>query len=153
MCPHADNWPRPRWLSGKESACQSRRCRFIPGSGRSPEGENGIPFPWRRAWQPTPVFLPGECYGQRNLVVYGPWGGKELDTTEQACLHQSSNMESIFACEKTENKERVPVHPLIGSHSSSKLKLIHLLHKTLLIMWKGHETLRHPESKASTESL
>ena len=62
-------------------------------------------------------------------------------------------MGSIFACEKKKNKERVLVQPLIGIHSSSKLKLIHLLHKTLLIMWKGHETLRHPESKASTESL
>ena len=39
-------------------------------------------FPWRRAWQPTPVFLPGESHGQRNLVGYGPWGLKELDTTE-----------------------------------------------------------------------
>ena len=45
--------------------------------------------PWRRAQQPTPVFLPGESLGQRNLVGHGPWGRKELDTTErlsrQAC--------------------------------------------------------------------
>ena len=33
-------------------------------------------------WQPTPVFLPGEFYGQRSLVGYSPWGHKELDTTE-----------------------------------------------------------------------
>ena len=39
--------------------------------------------PWRRTWQPTPVFLPGESRGQRSLVGYGPWGRKELDTTEQ----------------------------------------------------------------------
>ena len=38
---------------------------------------------WRRKWQPTPVFLPGEAHGQRSLVGYGPWGRKELDTTEQ----------------------------------------------------------------------
>ena len=37
---------------------------------------------WRRAWQPTLVLLPGESHGQRSLVVYSPWGGKELDTTE-----------------------------------------------------------------------
>ena len=36
---------------------------------------------WRRAWKPTPVFLPVESYGQRLLVGYSPWGGKELDTT------------------------------------------------------------------------
>ena len=40
-------------------------------------------FPWRRKWQPTPVFLPGKSHGQRSLVGYSPWGHKELDTTEQ----------------------------------------------------------------------
>ena len=35
----------------------------IPGSGR---------FPWRRAWQPTPVFLPGESHGQRSLAGHSP---------------------------------------------------------------------------------
>ena len=39
-------------------------------------------IPWRRAQQPTPVFLPGESHGQRSLVGYGPQGRKELDTTE-----------------------------------------------------------------------
>ena len=37
---------------------------------------------WRKAWQPTPVFLPGESLGQRTLVGYSPWGHIELDTTE-----------------------------------------------------------------------
>ena len=41
---------------------------------------------WRRAWQPTPVFRPGESHGQRNLVEYNPWGCQELDTTEQLTL-------------------------------------------------------------------
>ena len=38
--------------------------------------------PWRRKWQPIPVFLPGESPGQRYLVGYSPWGRKESDTTE-----------------------------------------------------------------------
>ena len=38
--------------------------------------------PWRRAWRPTPVFLPGKSHGQRSLVGYSPWGHKESDTTE-----------------------------------------------------------------------
>ena len=33
--------------------------------------------PWRRQWQPTPVFLPGESHGQRSLADYSPWGYKE----------------------------------------------------------------------------
>ena len=38
--------------------------------------------PLEKGWQPTPVFLPGESPGQRNLAGYSPWGHKELDTTE-----------------------------------------------------------------------
>ena len=44
----------------------------IPGLGRPP---------WRRTWQPTPVFLPGESHGQWSLAGYSPWGHKESDTT------------------------------------------------------------------------
>ena len=43
-------------------------------------------IPWRMEWLPTPVFLPGEFLGQRSLVGYSPWGGKELDTTEWLTL-------------------------------------------------------------------
>ena len=39
-------------------------------------------IPWGRAWQPTPVFLPGESHGQRSLVGYNPCGCKELDIIE-----------------------------------------------------------------------
>ena len=39
--------------------------------------------PWRRAWQPSPVFLPGEAHGQKSLVGYGPWGCKESEPTKR----------------------------------------------------------------------
>ena len=39
-------------------------------------------IPWRRKWQPTPVFLPGKSYGQRSLAGYSPWGHKEYVMTE-----------------------------------------------------------------------
>ena len=51
---------------------QCGRPRFNPWVGKI----------WRRKWQPTPVFLPGESHGWRNLVGYSPWDHKELDTTE-----------------------------------------------------------------------
>ena len=38
---------------------------------------------WRRKWQPTPVFLPGESQGLGNLVGCSPWGREESDTTER----------------------------------------------------------------------
>ena len=48
---------------------------WIPSLGRK--------IPWRREWQPTPIFLPGESQGQRSLAGHSLWGGKESDKTEQ----------------------------------------------------------------------
>ena len=56
----------PGGASGKEAACTCRRHRrrgFDPWVGK---------IPWRRARQPTPVFLPGESHGQRSLAGYSP---------------------------------------------------------------------------------
>ena len=44
-------------------------------------------IPWRRKWQPTPVFLPGKSHGQRSLAGYGPWGHKESDMTSNKHFH------------------------------------------------------------------
>ena len=48
-------------------------------------------IPWRRAWQPTPVFLPGESHGQRSLAGYSLWGCRELDTNERQTLTHIHN--------------------------------------------------------------
>ena len=45
-------------------------------------GQAAMETTWRRAWQPTPVLLPGESHGQRGLVGYRLWGLKGSDTTE-----------------------------------------------------------------------
>ena len=63
----------------KESTCQCRRFKrlhFDPWVGK---------IPWRRKWQPTPVFLPGESHGQRSMMGYSPWCRKESDMTDWAC--------------------------------------------------------------------
>src|SRR5574337_1077845 len=44
---------------------------------------------WRRKWQPTPAFLPGESHGWKSLVGCSPWGHWESDTTEQLHFHFS----------------------------------------------------------------
>ena len=44
-------------------------------------------IPWRRKWQPTPVFWPGKSNGQRSLKGYSPWGCQESDTSEQLNTH------------------------------------------------------------------
>jgi len=50
----------PQWLSCKEPACDGEDTGYM---GK---------IPWRRAWQPTPVFLPGESHGKRSLAGYSP---------------------------------------------------------------------------------
>ena len=60
-----------------------RRPRFDPLVGK---------IPWRRAWQPVPAFLPGECHGQRSLRGYSPWGHKELDTIMRLTLSLSDKI-------------------------------------------------------------
>ena len=63
----------PGGSDGKASAYNAGYLGFDPWVGK---------IPWRRKWQPTPVFLPGEFHGQRSLVGYSLWGHKELNTTE-----------------------------------------------------------------------
>ena len=77
----------PWWLSSKEYAYQYRRHGFSPWVRK---------IPWKRKWQPTPVFLPGESHGQRNMAGYSPWDHKESDTTErlnqqQLCFTNNNN--------------------------------------------------------------
>ena len=66
----------PGGVSGKEAIYQFRRCKRHRFSFWVRK------ITWRRAWQPTPVFLPGESHRQKNLAVYSAWGHKESDTTE-----------------------------------------------------------------------
>ena len=72
----------PGGTCGKEPTCQSKR-HERHGSD-SWVGK----IPWRRAWQPIPVFLPGDSRGQRGLVGYSPRGRKKLNTTETTGPHR-----------------------------------------------------------------
>ena len=66
-------WGFPCSSVGKESACNAGDPGSNPGLERCPGEGNG---------KVTPVFLPGESYGQRSLAGYSPWGRTESDTTE-----------------------------------------------------------------------
>ena len=62
---------------GKESACSARDPGLIPGLGK---------IPWRKKWQPPPVFLLGKSHGQRSLVGCSAGDHKESGTTERLTL-------------------------------------------------------------------
>ena len=80
------------------------RCRFDPQVRK---------IPWRRAWQPTPVFLPGESHGQRSLAGYSPWGRKQSDMTEglNSSRAESRGAASRWACWGSRaSTHMVPMH-------------------------------------------
>ena len=110
----------PGSSAGKESACNAGDPGLIPGLRSSPGEGIGCPLryswaslvaqtvknplqcrrlgfdpwvgkmPWRRAWQPTPVFLPGESPWARSLAGCSPQDGKQLDMTEWLSTAQHS---------------------------------------------------------------
>ena len=69
-------WTKVGDNSGKEPACPCRRHKRCVFDLWVRE------IPWRKKWQPTPVFLPAESCGQRGLAGCGPQGCKESNTTE-----------------------------------------------------------------------
>ena len=77
-CSIVDLWASQVALVVKNTSWQCRRhrhknLRFHPWVRK---------IPWRRAWQPTPVFYPGGPHWQKSLESYSQWGHKELDMTE-----------------------------------------------------------------------
>jgi len=91
---------------------QFRRHRFNPWVGK---------ISWRRKWQPTPVFLPGKCYGQKNMVGYSPWGykivGHDLVTKQQHILGLRYNSEQFLTM-------RLITFSWVRDNNTSKTKII-----------------------------
>ena len=92
---------------GQESACNAGDLGLFPGLER---------IPWRREWQPTPVFLPGKSQGQRSLVGYCPWGPKEWDTTEWLTLWSPGDLKQVPSYWPVEGGggPRSGAHQLVG---------------------------------------
>ena len=82
---------KPQWLSGQRIHLQFRRHK------RHGFNHWVMKIPWRRAQQPTPVFMPGKSNGQRSLAGCNPKGHQESDTTEQLSMHTQSTS-PIFSC-------------------------------------------------------
>ena len=78
----------PRWLNGKQSARQCRRCRFNPWIRK---------IPCRRKWQSTLVFLPGESLGQRSLAGCSPWGHRVRHNLPTEHTHTHYPWKSVFS--------------------------------------------------------
>ena len=91
---HTHTHRLPRWLSSKESTCQPRR------QGSDPWVRT---IPWRRAWQPIPVFLSGKFQGQKSLAGYSPQSHKRIghnSVTKQQYIQTQWNIWNITQPEK-----------------------------------------------------
>ena len=84
---------------------------------------------WRRQWQPTPVFLPGESQGRQSLVGCHLWGRTELDTTEATWQHEylwvslvAQRLKSLPAMQETWVRslgQEDPLEKEMATHSST----------------------------------
>ena len=83
-----------RWLRDLRVCLQCGRPGFDPWVGK---------VPWRRKWQLTRVFLPGESCGRRSLEGYSPQGRRESDTTERLHFHFHFNGPNIHGLTCTSN--------------------------------------------------
>ena len=107
---------------------------------------------WKRKWQSTPVFLPGESHGQRSLTGYSPWGCKESDMTERLTTTTSPLTVSFFLyyvqiqvphlkqlnlCQLRVQSCTLRTHDVMQIHrcSSQKRFLSHCHHLSLVAQW------------------
>ena len=128
----------PGGASGKELACQCsrrKRCRFDPWARK---------IPWRRAWQPTPVFLPRESHVQRSLAAFSAQGCRvRYDWSDLACAHTDTHTcrdsESIVysgwsvapAWVHVGDRIRKPVWQLMWQHDKERVSSVSVRN------WKG----------------
>ena len=111
------------WLSGKESTCYCRehqRPRFYPWVRK---------IPWRRKWQPIPVFLPGKIPWTEEPGGPQSMGSKESDTTERLSI-------------------QAPGH-VIGSFSSFQVSCFWGFALTMVHMNQWNNELQRPQSNSS----
>ena len=115
-------------------------------------------IPWRRKWQPVPVFLPGESHGQRNLVDYSPWGHKESDTTERLHFHFLPLYNELLKaeCARTHSpKRKRGLRQMLGAPGRTRAQPgppVGKWHRAALMRGKISEGRAPPGTRALVES-
>ena len=117
--------------SGKKPACQWRRHK------RHTFNLWVAKIPWKREWQPTPAFLPGESHGQRRLTGYSPRGCKESDTTKATwhiAQHNNVFLEVNWLIPVVINTRNISKYWKLHNQSEIKV-LLKLLTSCTLRVW------------------
>ena len=111
----------PGGSEGKQSACNAGDLGLITWVGT---------IPWRRKWQSTPVFVPGESRGQRSLAGYSPQRLKESDTTEKLSTHAQ-----LVRTYCVGNYTQYSIITYMGEESKKELIYVSYNWFTLLYTW------------------
>ena len=106
-------------------------------------------MPWRRKWQSTPVFLPGELHGQRSLVGYSPWGHKRV---KHDLVTKQPQQQHCLVIQPTDSQaEFVP---------GAQIKCFFLYFLTIYFfgctgswLWHADSSLHHMESSITAHGL
>ena len=148
----------PRGAAVKHLPANAGDASSTPGLGRSP--------PWKRKWQPIPVFLPEESDGQRSLEDYSPWSGKSWTwLSDRACKHMPTPSGAVLPKPLATRRQHTPkgsilprgeggtLHPLSSLHSSTvSWRTRSMLQSTLKRghpPWSPEETDKLPMSKTN----
>ena len=99
----------PGGSDSKETICNAGDLGLIPVLGRSP---------WRRAWQPTPIFLPGESHGLRSLAGYSQLGHQVPYMTERLSTAPHGQNTLRLVCVRVHSHVRVFVTPRMVAHQA-----------------------------------
>ena len=140
----------PWWLSGNKYTYQWRRPELDPWVRKTP---------WRRAWQPTPVFLPGESDGQRSLADYSPWNKKRVEpvATKQQHLMDTGltnlTVSTFFAWVDRKLRTQITAHFWLMWRTCVHLSLSSL-HFSLHLCWHVYScSLLYPRNSCFTPWL
>ena len=129
-----------------QTACNTRGCVFDPWDRK---------IPWRREWQPTPVFLPGESHGQRNLTSFSPWGCKESGTNEQ--LTHTLVVQWLRLCTSTAGGMGwIPSRRANILHAkvwSKKKKVLNQIHRQYIHLKKENNITQFPKGTTSLKGI
>ena len=126
-------------------------------------------MPWRKKWQPTPVFLPGKFHGQRSLAGYSPQGRKKSDMTEWLSMHTQQakrpngrsgqhartdrSKMTVFKVTPLIQGQRAPEHPLGHMQPKAAVLIYSKNHPRQLSLgallpstsYCFHITMKHPQ--------
>ena len=89
--------------------------------------------PWRRQWQPAPVYLPEKFHGQRSLVGYSPWDCQKLDMTEQLSTHTIILCSTFWGNAKSLSLAGAPFY--IPNSSAQGFQFSHILANTCYFLF------------------